>query len=59
MIYSDHHALADIFGKQHNEKARINTWLDRLSEFGLEFAHTLSRDQHINFADGLGRLPTR
>lgn len=39
-------------------KARINTRLDRLSEFNLQVAHALSRDQHIGLADGLSRMPT-
>lgn len=58
MIYSDHHALSKIFGKVDTGKARINTRLDRLSEFNLQVAHALSRDQHIGLADGLSRMPT-
>lgn len=59
MIYSDHRALSDIFSKGDSTKARIKTWLDRLSEFDLKVVHRSSRDQHIGLADGLNRMPTR
>ena len=59
IVYSDHQALADIFRKGDSEKARINTWLDRLSEFDLIVRHRPFRDQHIELADGLSRMPTR
>lgn len=58
LIYSDHHALQDIFSKGDSEKARINAWLDRFSEFDLRLVHRPSRDQHIGLADGLSRMPT-
>lgn len=59
IIYSDHYALSEIFNKGDSTKARINTWLDRLSEFDLKVAHRSSRDQHVGLADGLSRMPTR
>lgn len=59
IIYSDHHALSNIFIKGDSTKARINIWLDRLSEFDLKVAHRSSRDQHIGLADGLSRMPIR
>lgn len=59
IIYSDNHALSDKFNKGDSTKARINTWLDRLSEFDLKVAHRSSRDQHVGLADGLSRMPTR
>lgn len=58
LIYLDHHALQDIFSKGDSEKARINAWLDRFSEFDLRLVHRPSRDQHIGLADGLSRMPT-
>ncbi len=57
MIYSDHRALSDIFSKRDSTKARINTWLDRLSGFDLKVVHRLLRDQYIGLADGLCRMP--
>ena len=59
IIYSDHHALSDIFNKRNSTKARINTWLDRLSEFDLKVAHRSSRDQHVGLADRLSQISTR
>ena len=44
IIYSDYHALSNIFNKRDSTKARIITWLDRLSKFDLKEAHRLSRN---------------
>lgn len=59
LIYLDHCALQEIFSKGDSEKARINAWLDRFSEFNIQLVHQPSRDQHIGLADGLSRMPTR
>lgn len=59
IVYSDHAVLKNIFIEGDSEKARINSWLDRVGEFDLKLVYRPSTDQHIGITDGLSRIPTR
>lgn len=59
IVYLDYAALKDIFVKGDSEKARIDKWLDRLSEFDLKLVYRPSTDQHIRIADRLSQILTR
>lgn len=56
IVYTDHHNLLKIFGRESDNKGRLAGWLDNIGRYDFVVEHRANTSKAIRIADGLSRI---